>query len=121
MLFPRWIIFAFAALTGCGTAPPPASPVKLTILGLTLEAGDQLKQDILNEYTQKTAVAVELVPTLGNSAEQLRFIRKLLHDGAPRPDIFLIDLIWPSTLEEHLLDLTPHLNGEWRSLHRKAR
>jgi trehalose/maltose transport system substrate-binding protein len=115
MLFPRWIILGFAALTGCGTAPPPASPVKLTILGLTLEAGDQLKQDILNEYTQKTAVAVELVPTLGNSAEQLRFIRKLLHDGAPRPDIFLIDLIWPSTLEEHLLDLMPHLNGEWRS------
>jgi trehalose/maltose transport system substrate-binding protein len=111
----RWIILAFAGLVACSTARKAPAPVTLTILGLTLEAGTQLKEDVLNEYTQKTGVAVEFVPTLGNSAEQLGLIRKLLDTHAPRPDVLLIDLIWPATLKNHLLDLTPHLSSESRS------
>src|SRR5688500_3129916 len=111
----RWIILAFVSLTGCGAGRQPASPVKLTILGLTLEAGDQLKQDVLDQYTRETGVGVGFVPTIGNSTEQLGLVRRLLSAHAPQPDIYVIDLIWPATLKSHLLDLGPHARDEWRS------
>jgi trehalose/maltose transport system substrate-binding protein len=115
MRHPRWIILAFAGLIGCNTAPQPKPPVKLTILGLSLQVGEQLKADILNKYTQETSVAVEFVPTIGNSTEQLGLVRRLLDAHASNPDVYVIDLVWPATLKNHLLDLTPFLGEEWRS------
>ena len=54
---------------------------------------------------------MDVIPTLGTSAEQLELMRKLLQRGSPSPDIFLIDVIWPGTLHEHLLDLAPYLTS----------
>jgi trehalose/maltose transport system substrate-binding protein len=111
----RWAIFGFVIFTGCDGAQTPARAVKVTILGLTLEAGDQLKRDVLNEYAKKTGIETELVPTMGNSAEQLGLILSLFGRRAPAPDVYVIDLVWPATLTEHLEDLTPHVRAESRT------
>jgi hypothetical protein len=53
---------------------------------------------------------VDLVPTLGTSSEQLGPLLDLLRKRVPTPDLFLIDVIWPGTLNAHLLDLRPWIN-----------
>ncbi len=101
----------FVACTRTATAPPP---VKLTIFGLRLDAGAQLRQDALSEFTAKTGTQVDVIPTLGTSSEQLDLMLKLLKRRSATPDIFLIDVIWPGTLQGHLLDLTPYLTDDDR-------
>ena len=63
---------------------------------------------------RRTGTQVDVIPTLGTSSEQLDLMLKLLKRQSHAPDIYLIDVIWPGTLQEHLLDLTPYLNGHDR-------
>jgi trehalose/maltose transport system substrate-binding protein len=79
-------------------------------MGWTLQTGEALRRDALDEFTRNTGIQVDLIPTPGNSAEQFALIRRLLSRHAPVPDVYLIDIIWPSALAEHLLDLRPYFN-----------
>ena len=109
----RWLCaLGLTIVAGCGTKPASAPPVKLTVFGLSLETGEQLRQDAIDEFTRKTGVEVELIPTPGSSTEQLSLILNLLRQHATSPDVYVIDSIWPGTLHEHLEDLTPYLHGE---------
>jgi len=104
------VIIAGILFFAACTAQRAPDPVKLTIFGFSLNAGNQLRQDALEDFTRKTGVAVDLIPTPGTSEEQMTLIADLLGRGAKTPDIYLIDVIWPGTLHEHLLDLTPYLD-----------
>lgn len=108
------LILGVVLLCACGTPPPPA-PVKLTLFGLGLEAGELLRQDALDEFTRTTGIQVELIPTVGNSTQQLTAVLDLLKRHASSPDIYLIDTIWPGTLHEFMEDLTPYLQEESRT------
>jgi trehalose/maltose transport system substrate-binding protein len=110
-----WPVSIFLLLcSGCRSPQKPPTPAKLAIFGLGLEAGAQLRQDALNEFTAKTGTQVDVIPTLGASAEQLELMQKFLQGGSQTPDVFLIDVIWPGTLHEHLLDLSPYLTADDR-------
>src|SRR4051812_37792025 len=78
-------------------AAPPAAPVNLTVFGFGLEAGELLRQDVLDEFSRTTGTRVELIPTPGGSAQQLAVMLELLRKHATSPDIYLIDTIWPGT------------------------
>src|SRR5437588_10540614 len=80
------------SLAGCGTRPP-SSPVTVTIFGLGLDAGEQLRRDILDEWTRNTGIHADLIPTLGNSTEQLAQTQRLLNQRARTPDVYVIDVI----------------------------
>jgi trehalose/maltose transport system substrate-binding protein len=110
----RRFILGMIALAGCRPASPPSSGVKLTMFGFGLQQGAELRQDALEDFTRKTGIQVELIPTPGTSEEQLTLILQLLNRRATTPDVYLIDIIWPGTLHEHLLDLTPYLEHESR-------
>ena len=84
------------------------------MLGLSLDTGEQLRQDALDEYTAKTKIEFDLIPTPGTSAEQLPLVLDLFHRAAKTPDVYVIDGTWPGTLGEHLLDLAPFLTEESR-------
>jgi trehalose/maltose transport system substrate-binding protein len=90
-------------------ACPAAS---LTVMGLGLEAGEQLKRDALDAFTQRTGIRVDLVPAWGNSSEQLSEMQRLLRLPNDAPDIFVIDVIWPGTLGPDLLDLSGYVKGD---------
>jgi trehalose/maltose transport system substrate-binding protein len=114
----RWCVMLVVICAGCRTAPPAPAPLKLSVLGLGLEAGEQLKQDALTEYSSKTGIEIDLIPTPGTSAEQLPVVLDLFRRQSRSPDILLIDGTWPGTLHEHLVDLAPYLNDE---AHRHAK
>ena len=84
------------------------------MLGLSLDAGQQLRQDALAEYSSKTGIQFDLIPTPGTSAEQLPLVLDLFRRHSTSPDIYLIDATWPGTLHDQLLDLTPYQNDESR-------
>lgn len=109
----RALLVAFVFITGCG-GPPRNALAKLTVLGLSLDAGSHLRQDAIDAYAQKAGIEVDLIPTPGTSTEQLAHDRKLLSRHASTPDVYLIDIVWPGTLHQDLLDLTPYLNEESR-------
>ena len=66
----------------------------------------------LADFTRETGVVVKRVAAPEAADEQLVLERQLLEGGAPTPDVYIIDAIWPGILAEHLLDLRPHLAAE---------
>jgi trehalose/maltose transport system substrate-binding protein len=109
-----WSLVFVAVLTACGAARNTPA-VKLTIFGFGLAAGEQLREDALTEFTRRTGIEVDLIPTPGSSEEQLAVIREIGTTRASTPDVFLIDVVWPGALQEHLLDLTPYLTADART------
>jgi trehalose/maltose transport system substrate-binding protein len=108
----RWCIPALVLMcAACGGGPKP-EPVRLTVFGVGLQVGEQLRTDALDEFTRETGVEVDLIPTLGTSTEQLKLALKLLRRGVAAPDLYVMDVIWPGMMHEHLLDLTGYANGE---------
>jgi trehalose/maltose transport system substrate-binding protein len=61
------------------------------------------------EFTRQTGVRVEFLPAPETAAEQLATVRKLLESGAKVPDVYVIDVIWPGILADHLLDLRDYI------------
>jgi trehalose/maltose transport system substrate-binding protein len=97
-------------LAACGKGPE--TPVTLTVVGLGLDAGERLKHDALDEFTRKAGIGVDLIPSWGTSAEQLTEISKLSSQHSNPPDVFVIDVVWPGTLGDDLLDLAPYATGD---------
>ena len=62
-----------------------------------------------------TGTPVELIPTLGNSREQLNQIRRFTDRRATAPDVYVVDVIWVGTLAPGLLDLSGYADEEVRS------
>jgi len=77
-------------------------------MGLSLDSGRQLRIESLDSFTQNTGVHVDLIPTLGSSADQLAQYVRLLKQHASTPDVYLIDVIFTGTLGDDFLDLTQY-------------
>ena len=93
-------------------APQPAKNVTLTVAGFGYQAAEQLPAEGLNEFIRNTGIQVQFLPTWGNSADQLGVILRTLDRHFSTPDVYLIDVIWPATLHQHLLDLRSYLKSD---------
>lgn len=111
-----WVSCAcLALLAGMACGRGPARTVTLTVLGFNLDTGEALRRDALNDFTRNTGIRVDLIPTWGTSSEQLDQTLRLLHQHVNAPDVYLIDVIWPGTLADTLLDLTPYSDADVRN------
>jgi len=108
-------LVCLALLASAGCARGPSHAVTLTVLGFNLDAARALRAEALDEFTRTTGIEVDLIPTWGTSAEQLGQTLRLLNQHASTPDVYLIDVVWPGTLGEHLLNLTPYQDPDSRS------
>jgi trehalose/maltose transport system substrate-binding protein len=66
----------------------------------------------LADFTRETGIEVTRLAAPEAADEQLVLERQLLEGGAPTPDVYIIDAVWPGMLAEHLLDLRPRLSAE---------
>jgi len=99
--------------------PVPAS-VTVTFLGAWWLQPDELPSAgrEFQEFTRKTGIAILDPPvpeTLFSSLDppaQLDLLRRVLEEGGPSPDVLGIDVIWPATLADDLIDLRPYFARE---------
>jgi trehalose/maltose transport system substrate-binding protein len=94
----------------------PAEPVTLTFLdpeGL-LDLGDRrmISDAAIEDFTEKTGIRVDHLPTPQDNRAQLQLIRDLLQRGVSTPDVFGVDTIWSGALAEYLVDLKPYLSSD---------
>src|SRR6516165_990813 len=116
------IVLLSCVVAGC-RKPAPA-PVTLTFLGAWWLQPDELPEaeHEFTEFTRETGIAVKhpAVPeTLFSSLDppaQLKLLRRVLHEGGPSPDVLGIDVIWPGTLADELIDLRPDFAAELSSM-----
>ena len=102
------------ALAACGGRPvrEPVTVVLLDIGPWYNQAYAEWGRRAMEDFTRETGVVVSRVPAPESSDEQLVLERQILEGGAPTPDVYIIDAIWPGMLAEHLLDLKPRLGPE---------
>src|SRR5690242_17822926 len=86
--------------------------VALTLAGLGYGAARRLPEEGLDDFTQLTGISVHPLPAWGNSTDQLEVTRNALKQHFATPDVYVIDVIWPGSLAENLLDLRPYLTDE---------
>jgi trehalose/maltose transport system substrate-binding protein len=112
------VILLLCSVLGCRR--PVAVPPAVTFLGAWwLQPDDQSRAEFeFKQFSRATGIAIQQPPVpeaLFSSLDppaQLDLLRKVLHAGEPAPDILGIDVIWPASLADDLIDLRPYLSPE---------
>lgn len=60
-------------------------------------------------FTRETGILVKDLPAPETAVDQLVLWRKLLENPSDAPDVFAIDVIWPSLMADYSLSLNPYL------------
>ncbi|WP_429629626.1 extracellular solute-binding protein [Tunturiibacter psychrotolerans] len=118
---PFVIVLLFCIVSGC-RRPTPA-PRTVTFLGAWWLQPDELpgREVEFLDFARQSGIAIQHPPvpeTLFSSLDppaQLNLLRKVLKEGAHSPDVLGIDVIWPGTLADDLLDLRPYFASELSS------
>jgi trehalose/maltose transport system substrate-binding protein len=99
-------------LEGCAREPA-REPVTLTLLEeWTTRTFSEGRQKELAQFTRETGIRVKLLPSPESAREKLALWQRLLEAGAPSPDVYGIDVIWPRILNDYFIDLEPHFASE---------
>jgi len=95
---------------------PAKEPVTLTFLdpewSHDLTARNVLPDERLQEFTRQTGIRVKHLPAPETALDQLGMARELFRKGSSSPDVSGVDVIWPGTLSEDLIDLKPYFVTE---------
>ena len=118
---PFIVVLLFGIVSGC--RKPAPSPVTVTFLGAWWLQPDELPgaEREFRQFTKETGISIQHPPvpeTLFSSLDppaQLDLLRRVLQEGGPRPDVMGIDVIWPGTLADYLIDLRPYFATELSS------
>jgi trehalose/maltose transport system substrate-binding protein len=101
-----------AALLASGSVMASAKAATIAIscgaVGLELE----LCQEGAQAWAEQTGNQVNVISTPNSATERLALYQQILAANSPDIDVFQIDVIWPGTLANHLIDLTEHIDKE---------
>lgn len=109
-------IFACVVIFLAGCRQAPKEPITLTFLdpewSHDSRERDSSHEQVLADFTKETGIRVTHLPAPEIASAQLNLTSSLLKKGAPTPDVYGIDVIWPGTLSEYLVDLKPYFAAE---------
>ncbi len=115
----RGLTIAAAALLlislGIGNCARPAKkPVVLTLIdqGWLDKEFQQRRSQELQEFERETGTEVEALPSPESAVEQLALWQQLLQSRSSTPDVYALDIIWPSILPQYFVDLRPYVTAE---------
>lgn len=104
-------VLVLLAGQGCRPSSKPAGGTTITLIDQNWadkESQQQLSEELL-QFTNRSGIRVEVLPAPEAAVEQLATWRKLLESGASVPDVYAVDVIWPSILANELLDLKSYI------------
>lgn len=99
-------------LLGALVMSAPAYAVKITIACGALGQEQELCKQGAEAWAKKTGNEVQLFNTPNDSGQQLALFQQMLAAKSADIDVYRIDVIWPSLLANHLIDLTPYVGKE---------
>src|ERR1700722_20927206 len=112
------IFLIVLSLGGC--RHPAQEPVTLTFLdpewSHDLTERNVLPDERLQEFMRQTGIRVKHLPVSATALDQLGEALEVLRKGSSSPDVSGVDVIWPGTLSEDLIDLKPYFVKELSSV-----
>ena len=105
------LLFILFAL-GCHSAGRDASGITLTLIDQGWPASDPRLGPELEGFARQTDIRVQILPAPEAAVEQLTTWRELLDSKAEVPDVYAIDMIWPTVLADNLIDLKSYVPPE---------
>jgi trehalose/maltose transport system substrate-binding protein len=106
-------IVLLSLLLDCCTKPSVPETVTLTLLDeWSNKRFSDAREVELQQFTRETGIRVKLLPSPDSSAQRLALWKELLGTGAPSPDVYGIDVVWPGMLAEYFVDLKPYFANE---------
>jgi len=101
-------------------AHPAKKVVTLTFLdpewSHDLTERNVLPDERLQEFTRQTGIRVKHLPAPETALDQLGMARELFRKGSSGPDVSGVDVIWPGSLSEDLIDLKTYFVTELSSV-----
>jgi trehalose/maltose transport system substrate-binding protein len=77
----------------------------------------RLCQDGAQAWAKQSGHEVKVVSTPNSATERLALYQQILAAGSADIDVFQIDVIWPGTLANHMVDLKQHLKADSVAAH----
>jgi trehalose/maltose transport system substrate-binding protein len=96
----------------CHSAGRGASAITLTVIDQGWPGSGPRLGPELEEFTRQTGIRVQVLPAPEAAVEQLAAWRELLDSRAEVPDVYAIDIIWPGSLADSLIDLKSYVQAE---------
>jgi trehalose/maltose transport system substrate-binding protein len=106
------ILLVILSTLGCHSASRDASGITLTLIDQGWPASDPRLGPELEEFTRQTGIRVQILPAPEAAVEQLATWRELLDSRTEVPDVYAIDIIWPTVLADSLIDLKSYVPPE---------
>lgn len=89
-----------------------AEQPSLSIMSQVDGPNSEFETKTLGPFVGKQGFQLRYIPSFESVNDRLEIYRQLLRDHSPQPDIFEIDIIWPSILADDLVDLKPYLGAD---------
>jgi len=94
-----------ACLSSIGTISKKPAPV-LEVMSNTWGANLKFDERFYQAFGERHGIKTQFVPSGGRGV-----YRRVLRDHLAEPDVLGIDVVWPSTLADDLIDLRPFLKS----------
>jgi trehalose/maltose transport system substrate-binding protein len=98
-------LITLGAAAGMGAASAETISISCGAVGQEL----QLCKTGAEAWAKQSGHQINLISTPNSSTERLALYQQLLAAGAADIDVFQIDVIWPGTLANHLIDLKEYV------------
>lgn len=74
--------------------------------------GSELDMLLIERFTEETGITVNFVPKSDDTTEDYEVYEVLFEAQSPDIDVLALDVIWPASFAEHLVDLQPALGSD---------
>ncbi|MFC4425802.1 ABC transporter substrate-binding protein [Deinococcus navajonensis] len=102
-------VIAFVGLTAALSAAGQASAVTLTFACDSVGAGYNECQKGADAWAKKTGNTVKLVQVPKETDQRLALYQQQLGAKSADVDVYMIDVVWPGLISQHLLDLNKYI------------
>jgi trehalose/maltose transport system substrate-binding protein len=99
-------------LTALAELDESVGPVTLRFVGPPDDVRLAVDRELVADFIAETGINVELVPGPESTTDRLGEALAILSRASGEYDVYMIDVIWPGILADHMVDLNQYLGDE---------